>query len=349
MVCRKFQANWSQSHNTKSLVLMSTLYVDFLGVTTGPSATQDELNRAYKETSRKIHPDKFANAAKAKPYPPKSTYIPKTRKAADERFARLGLVAKVLRGSERERYDHFLRNGFPAWRGTGYYYNRFRPGFISVLIGLWVVVAGGAHYLMMYVNQQQQKRLMEHYIADARKAAWGKDSVAPGVQLESLNVDSGNDSGRNTPVGNRKQRRYNDKMNQKEKTSGTSTPVAAPIPAPAPTHAAKRKVTSDNGKTFMVTSLGDVSLVDTDEDGNTQEYLLDVNEIPGPQLSKTYLFTVPKWAYSKVLQTLGMKPTDQDGDVLGSGADGSSSSDEEVDEKLKKRGLKKRTRGPGRK
>ena len=26
------------------------------------------------------------------------------------------------------RYDFFYKNGLPKWRGTGYYYSRFRPG-----------------------------------------------------------------------------------------------------------------------------------------------------------------------------------------------------------------------------
>ena len=25
-------------------------------------------------------------------------------------------------------YDFFYKNGVPVWRGTGYYYSRFRPG-----------------------------------------------------------------------------------------------------------------------------------------------------------------------------------------------------------------------------
>lgn len=29
---------------------------------------------------------------------------------------------------ERIRYDFFYKNGVPRWRGTGYYYARFRPG-----------------------------------------------------------------------------------------------------------------------------------------------------------------------------------------------------------------------------
>jgi DnaJ family protein C protein 1 len=50
-------------------------------------------------------------------------------KGIHERFARLGVVATILRKKEgRKRYDFFYKNGVPKWRGTGYYYQRFRPG-----------------------------------------------------------------------------------------------------------------------------------------------------------------------------------------------------------------------------
>lgn len=34
---------------------------------------------------------------------------------------------EVLNG-RTPRYDHFYKNGVPRWRGTGYYYSRWRPG-----------------------------------------------------------------------------------------------------------------------------------------------------------------------------------------------------------------------------
>jgi hypothetical protein len=67
-------------------------------------------------------------------------------KGIHERFARLGVIATILRNKEgrqrcvdrfnssfvydtrRFRYDFFYKNGVPKWRGTGYYYSRFRPG-----------------------------------------------------------------------------------------------------------------------------------------------------------------------------------------------------------------------------
>jgi hypothetical protein len=67
-------------------------------------------------------------------------------KTIHERFARLGVVSTILRNKESRdrsfvvsalqlsssnfnaRYDFFYKNGVPTWRGTGYYYSRFRPG-----------------------------------------------------------------------------------------------------------------------------------------------------------------------------------------------------------------------------
>jgi curved DNA-binding protein CbpA len=59
-------------------------------------------------------------------------------KAIHERFARLGVVSSILRKKEsRQRYDFFYKNGVPKWRGTGYYYSRFRPGLgVSPLLRL---------------------------------------------------------------------------------------------------------------------------------------------------------------------------------------------------------------------
>ncbi|KAK6343894.1 hypothetical protein TWF696_007548 [Orbilia brochopaga] len=320
--------------------------INFYEFLNAPSiyATQDELNKAYRKTSRQIHPDKFVSPSRLKKagatptfYPPKSTYIPQTRQAADERFARLGLVANILRGPERERYDHFLRNGFPRWRGTGYYYSRFRPGLLSVLLGLWVVLAGGVHYLVMRVNATQQRRFMEGYIADARTAAWGNNHGLANLNLDTLGDASGSSRGGTPPPGNRKQRR----AAKAAGGSGTNTP---PAPTDKPQHIAKRKVTSENGKVFMVTALGDVSLVEEDEDGVMREYLLDLDEIPAAQWRNTAMVRAPMWAYGflkdKITGGAGKARENMPDIVIG--GEGVS-----VDEVMERKGVKKRSKGPG--
>ncbi|CAJ0864400.1 5116_t:CDS:2 [Entrophospora sp. SA101] len=87
-------------------------FYSWLGVE--PTANEKEINKAYRKLSLTLHPDKNPD------------------KDSKERFSRLGLIGAILRNSEsRERYNFFLKNGVPKWRGTGYYYNRHRPGLES--------------------------------------------------------------------------------------------------------------------------------------------------------------------------------------------------------------------------
>lgn len=54
---------------------------------------------------------------------------------------------------------------------------------------------------------------------------------------------------------------------------------------------------SENGKLFVVEPTGEVSLVEEDADGNTVEWPLDLNEIPGPSIKNTALVRLPKWFF----------------------------------------------------
>ncbi|CAJ0634373.1 7356_t:CDS:2 [Entrophospora sp. SA101] len=87
-------------------------FYSWLGVK--PTASEKEINKAYRKLSLTLHPDKNPD------------------RDSKEKFSRLGLIGAILRNSEsRERYNFFLKNGVPKWRGTGYYYNRHRPGLES--------------------------------------------------------------------------------------------------------------------------------------------------------------------------------------------------------------------------
>lgn len=87
---------------------------------------------------------------------------------AKERFARLGVIASILRDpSKRERYNFFYKNGVPRWRGTGYLYSRFRPGLGSVFIVL-SLIAAGMQYIAGQINYRQEKKRILQFIADAR-------------------------------------------------------------------------------------------------------------------------------------------------------------------------------------
>lgn len=201
-------------------------------------------------------------------------------------------MTEILRGSGRERYDHFLNNGFPKWRGTGYYYARFRPGLGSVLIGLFIFVGGGGHYLLLLTSWKRDQEFIQRQISYGRRMAWG-DAGIPG--LDSLTSGSGTA----TPVPaadesdaqmqqqiprNRRERRMADKMEAKDTKKDIKKPKAAkvakasPVATP-PSGAAgpKRKVVAQNGRILVVDTVGNVYMEQKDEDGEIHELLLNVS------------------------------------------------------------------------
>jgi len=121
-----------------------------------PTATEKDINRAYRRLSLALHPDKNPDAE------------------SKERFALLGAITTILRNPEnRERYNFFLKNGVPKWRGTGYYYSRYRPGLVTVLIGL-LGLGSFLHYVIMWINYFQEKKRIRYYVKESREIAWGK-------------------------------------------------------------------------------------------------------------------------------------------------------------------------------
>ena len=313
-------------------------FYGFLGVP--PSASQDDISKASRRKSRIIHPDKAKqafiaqhNSQKNKPIlgdknkprvyankPPSESEIQKAVKIANDRYARLGVITKLLKGPGRERYDHFLSNGFPAWRGTGYYYARFRPGFGTVMMGLFIFGGGAAHYVAMYVSWRRQRSFVDGYIRNARKQAWGDDSAIrgiPGVDGALLGTSAPAPGTPPTPaqengqaVLNRRQRRMQamdeKKDKKKEKTrygekgkdSGTNTPLEEePAPASAGPVGNKKKVQGQNGKILIVDSLGNVYLEGENENGVKGEYLLDPDSVPEPRFQDTVLYRLPVYLY----------------------------------------------------
>lgn len=126
-------------------------FYDWLDIT--QNAGDQDIAKAYRRMSRKLHPDK-------NPSPD-----------ANARWTRLGLVNQVLRGPRRERYDFFLNKGFPKWKGTDYYYSRYRPGLGSVLVFLYLFVSA-AQYGLLRLQASRQRQHVEAIIAEAKAAAW---------------------------------------------------------------------------------------------------------------------------------------------------------------------------------
>ena len=54
---------------------------------------------------------------------------------------------------------------------------------------------------------------------------------------------------------------------------------------------------AENGKVLIVDSVGNVFLEEEDEDGVTQEFLLDGDEIARPTIKDTALYRLPLWVY----------------------------------------------------
>jgi hypothetical protein len=208
-------------------------------------------------------------------------------------YQRLTVVAAILKGPERERYDHFLKNGFPKWRGTGYYYERFRPGLGSVLLGVLIVMGGGMHYFALVMGWRRRREFVERYIRHARKTAWGDETGLqgiPGVDAPAPEVSTNQQSEEerdDMQSMNRRQKRMMEKENRKGKKtpvtkttrrSGISTPVEPELTS-GPV-GAKRRIVADNGKVLVVDSAGNVFLEDETEEGMKQEFLLDVSIQP---------------------------------------------------------------------
>lgn len=75
------------------------------------------------------------------------------------------LLMDMLNGS-------ICRNGFPRWRGTGYFYARYRPGLGFTLFFLTAVTAA-VHFLVLNLNYNRDKRRLVTLRNTAKVLAWG--------------------------------------------------------------------------------------------------------------------------------------------------------------------------------
>lgn len=307
-------------------------FYDILGVQ--QSASQSELKAARRKKSLRLHPDKAIPSLVAKREAEKATQKGSNTKSkagvrvtkglshkernqitkeANERYARLRVVAGVLESEMRGSYDHFLRNGFPTWKGTGYYYARFRPGLGSVLVGLMVVFGGFMHYGAMYISWMRQREFVQRYVTHARKMAWGNETGVPGIP--GVNGTAGavapapsteEDNEAYTGPLNRRQKRMQEKDSKKKDSTrvaktARSRGISKPVDAQAMEgpQGSKKKVVAENGKVLIVDSLGNVFIEDETAEGERHEFLLDPDDIPKPTIMSTALFRLPVWLFNQ--------------------------------------------------
>jgi len=112
-------------------------------------------------------------------------------KGIQERFARLGVVAAILRDDEgRKRYDFFFKNGVPRWRGTGYYYSRYRPGLGSVLVFL-TILSSVLQLVVQKMNYKKDLDRINRFVTKARIAAWGPKMIPqPGSKKVRVSLET---------------------------------------------------------------------------------------------------------------------------------------------------------------
>lgn len=114
-----------------------------------PNASLDTLNKAYRKISLKLHPDKT------------------TDKKDRELYTQINIIIDILRDSNsRKRYDYFLKVGVPKWRGTGYYYSRYKPSIkfagIAIVVGICVmqiILSWTNYYTKLYRINSAKKEL----------------------------------------------------------------------------------------------------------------------------------------------------------------------------------------------
>ncbi|KAJ1666757.1 hypothetical protein IW140_002348 [Coemansia sp. RSA 1813] len=171
-------------------------WYELLGVK--PKSSIEEINRSYRQLSKKYHPDKLSRMQAS------------ASEAEKKRFQRIGLVVNILRNSEsRKRYNFFRKNGVPVWRGTGYLYRRWRPGFGTVVTGL-ALFASGMQYLFHYLSYwraQERIRVIEEEQAKAggkikyRRATQTQQQTNRRVRRQQKkNVAGNGNNGRTSPT-----------------------------------------------------------------------------------------------------------------------------------------------------
>lgn len=140
-------------------------FYSWLGIE--PNSDGPTITKAYRKLSRAIHPDKNPSTA------------------ATQRFARLGLVHKILRSEGRSRYDFYLRKGFPAHKDGNYLFNRYRPGLVFALT-FTVLAATGIHYVLRIIDTRRKREFLQGVIDEATEKARSSSGIVETEKKVSL-------------------------------------------------------------------------------------------------------------------------------------------------------------------
>lgn len=131
-----------------------TTFYSWLGVS--PSASTQEISKAYRKKSLQLQcvllhsarnmANLLTSQSGQKPWcagHPRSLCTLGRHHGHSEGFRGSRKVVRLCRSCTvltniNHRYNFFYKNGVPKWRGTGYYYSRFRPGlFVSCNISFY--------------------------------------------------------------------------------------------------------------------------------------------------------------------------------------------------------------------
>lgn len=202
-------------------------FYSWLKLEKGSKSSWEEINKAYRKLSRKIHPDKYSKSSRSE------------KKKAEERFQRLSLIGNILRDHGlKSRYDYYLNHGFPKWSKTGYFYARFKPGFLFSVIIVYLLVCTFQYVSLKISRKQDFKRIVD-LKEQIKLQAWGGSFIPP--------------------------------------LDGSA-----------------RKVSGPNGNQFLVSPIGEVSLIGEDEHGAMTSDVLDEFDINiNPGLRESYFLCIP--------------------------------------------------------
>lgn len=86
-----------------------------------------------------------------------------------------------------------FRNGFPRWRGSGYYYARFRPG-LGMVLAFLILVTASIQLVVKRLNHARDKSRLEALQTSAKLSAWGPRfrSIEAGLKNDTLHVHNKN-------------------------------------------------------------------------------------------------------------------------------------------------------------